>query len=477
MTKRYTPSSQTCREDVGFLLEGSDGAPMPQNDELTINGRGTGSFGSIVFTEEGTYTYTVTEINDRVDGMSYDRTVYTAEVEVYYTEDGELTADVTYTRGGRDYGYDDSGFVFTNAYREEDEEDDTGALRIKKTVSGDGVDPDAEFSFRIEVGDISGVYDGVRFKNGVAEISLKAGESLTINGLPSGEKYTVTELRADGYEVTSRNETGRVTNGGTTTVSFNNHKDAERTPDLDTTDHFAYIIGYPDGTIRPEGNITRAEVATIFFRLLKDEAREANWSQVNDFTDVPADKWYNNAISTLANMGVISGYPDGSFRPDAPITRAELTKIAVGFFAGGEEYYSYNGRFTDVDGSEWYVQSLMKAFDMGIINGYPDGSFGPGRYITRAETCTIINRTIDRHPHAEHLLPRSEMLMWIDNTDSGKWYYAQMQEATNSHDYDMISILGESFEDWTEKLTERDWAALEKSWSDANSAPGGEVIS
>ena len=250
--------------------------------------------------------------------------------------------------------------------------------------------------------------------------------------------------------------------------------------DLNTRDHVAYIIGYPDGSVRPEGSITRAEVATIFFRLLTDEARETYWCQVNGYTDVPYESWFNNAISTLSNMGIVSGYPDGSFRPDAPITRAELTKIAVGFFQYADQYFTYLGNFSDVAGNEWYASFLAAASALGLIEGYPDGSFRPDAAITRAETCTVVNRTLGRRPHKDHLLPWSEMITWPDNQMIEAWYYPQIQEATNSHDYRWTSLTElletATVENWTEKLPERDWAALEQVWSTAHSAPGGEVM-
>ena len=243
----------------------------------------------------------------------------------------------------------------------------------------------------------------------------------------------------------------------------------EKPGGLNTEDHVAYIIGYPDGEVKPEGNITRAEVATIFFRLLTDETRDEYWSKTNSYTDVPADSWFNNAISTLSNMGIIDGYADGSFRPDAPITRAEFTKIAVSFFEYAD--YVYENTFTDVRSGSWYTQFIAAAVEIGLIEGYPDGTFRPDNYITRAEACTIVNRTLNRAPDEDHLLPESVMITWPDN-QPGTWDYADMQEATNSHDYDWLG----SIEDWTEKLEERDWEALEKLWSDSHDAPGGEVM-
>lgn len=237
---------------------------------------------------------------------------------------------------------------------------------------------------------------------------------------------------------------------------------------LNTEDHVAYIIGYEDGTVRPGTNITRAEVATIFFRLLTDETRESYWSQSSGFTDVASGAWYNNAVSTLTRAGILDGYEDGSFRPNASITRAEFTKIAVSFFkhAGGASANPFN----DVPESAWYAEFVKAAAELGLIDGYEDGTFRPNAPITRAEACTIVNRTLGRAPDKDNLLPEHEMLTWPDNSRDA-WYYAQIQEATNSHDYQWLGAI----ELWTAKLAERDWDALEKEWSNAYSAPGGEV--
>lgn len=238
---------------------------------------------------------------------------------------------------------------------------------------------------------------------------------------------------------------------------------------LNTEDHVAYIIGYEDGTVRPGANITRAEVATIFFRLLTDETRESYWSQSSGFTDVASGAWYNNAVSTLTRAGILDGYEDGSFRPNASITRAEFTKIAVSFFkhAGGASANPFN----DVPDSAWYAEFVKAAAELGLIDGYEDGTFRPNAPITRAEACTIVNRTLGRAPDKDNLLPEHEMLTWPDNSRDA-WYYAQIQEATNSHDYQWLGAI----ELWTAKLAERDWDALEKEWSNAYSAPGGDVV-
>lgn len=238
---------------------------------------------------------------------------------------------------------------------------------------------------------------------------------------------------------------------------------------LNIDDHYAYIIGYEDGTVRPQGNITRAEVATIFFRLLTDEVRAEYWSTVSGYTDVKAGDWYNNAISTLSDLGIITGYEDGTFRPNASISRAEFVTIATRFFDYTAEY---EGTFSDVSYSSWYADFVQAAVDMGLVNGYENGTFRPNASITRAEAVAIVNRVLLRRPDAEHLLSWAVMNTFSDNVLESAWYYEDIQEATNSHDYEWLKS---GVEDWTEKLPERDWAALEREWSKAYDAPGGEV--
>ena len=224
---------------------------------------------------------------------------------------------------------------------------------------------------------------------------------------------------------------------------------------LNTTDHFGYIIGYEDGTIKPDASITRAEVATIFFRLLTDEARDKFWTETNSYSDVAETAWYNNAVSTLSRMGILGGYEDGTFRPNDSITRAEFAKIAVSFFE--YEDISAENIFTDVAAGSWYENFVAVAAKLGLIEGYAGNVYRPNESITRAEACTIINRTLGRAPDADHLLPESEMNTWPDNRP-GVWYYAQLQEATNSHEYKWSGDI----EHWTAKLPERDWDALQR---------------
>lgn len=266
--------------------------------------------------------------------------------------------------------------------------------------------------------------------------------------------------------------------------SSGSHSGGSR-PSLNTKDHYGYIIGYPvdyytgqpttDQTkkpVRPEGKITRAEVATIYFRMLTDESRTKFWSQSNSYSDVKAGDWFNNAVSTLSKAGIIAGYEDGSFRPNGYITRAEFATIAARFFD-----VTYNGKdlFPDISG-HWAKDYINQAANKGFVNGYEDGTFKPDRNITRAEAVTLVNRTLDRHPDKNHFT--KDMLVWPDNMDQTKWYYADMQEATNSHTYQMKENSDKTkYENWTKTLPIRNWEALEKAWSNANSSQGnGNVV-
>lgn len=305
--------------------------------------------------------------------------------------------------------------------------------------------------------------------------------------VPTGD-YTVVEKDAEvnGYTLTTAYTPAATTPTGTV-GSARVLKDAEATvtvtntytkdgghvtpvsPVLNTEDHYAYIVGYPDGTVGPSREITRAEVSTIFFRMLTDEARAANWSTDNSFPDVSAGSWYNNAVSTLVKMGIVHGYPDGTFRPDSPVTRAELVTMSVGFFQ--YDAAADSGRFSDIAG-HWAKSDILAAAKMGFIDGYPDGTFRPDNNITRAEAVRIINNVLNRAPHKDHLL--REMVTWPDNMDRSRWYYADIQEATNSHEYTWSS--GKKYEIWSKLLPVRDWVALEKAW-EANAATNpGEVM-
>ena len=320
----------------------------------------------------------------------------------------------------------------------------------------------------------SGTY-GQYDEDGSKEYSgLYTNNSATLHPKDSNENWGIPEnfqKPTVSYTVSGGNSGGN--NGGSSK------------PSLNTKDHYGYIIGYPvdyytgqpttDQTkkpVRPEGKITRAEVATIYFRMLTDESRTKFWSQNSGYSDVKAGDWFNNAVSTLSNAGIIAGYEDGSFRPNGYITRAEFATIAARFFD-----VTYNGKdlFPDISG-HWAKDYINQAANKGFVNGYEDGTFKPDRNITRAEAVTLVNRTLDRHPDKNHFT--KDMLVWPDNMDQTKWYYADMQEATNSHTYQMKENSDKTkYENWTKTLPIRNWEALEKAWSNANSSQGnGNVV-
>ena len=222
---------------------------------------------------------------------------------------------------------------------------------------------------------------------------------------------------------------------------------------LNNTDHFAYVVGYENGEVQPQNSITRAEVAAIFFRLLEDGIRSENFTHQNDFSDVAADAWYCSSVSTLSRMGIIAGYPDGTFRPNAPITRAEFAAIATRFDNNGDKTPV---NFTDIIG-HWAEGEITVAANHGWVSGYGDDTFRPQNQITRAETMSLVNRVLKRLPETPaDLLP--DMITWTDNADTSSWYYLPVQEATNSHYYEFKE--NSKHEKWTELRETRDWSKL-----------------
>lgn len=218
---------------------------------------------------------------------------------------------------------------------------------------------------------------------------------------------------------------------------------------LNGSNHFAYVVGYKDGNVRPQGNITRAETAAIFFRLLKEEVRSESLSKHNDFADVTEDSWYNTAVSTMAGMNILKGRTANSFAPQAPITRAEFAAICARFDSGRAEE---NSSFTDISG-HWAEKEIERAATLGWVSGYTDGSFHPDAPITRAEAMTLINRVLCRMPETKADLLDS-MTKWPDN-QPGAWYYLAVQEATNSHTYEQKDS---KYETWTALTAEPDWS-------------------
>ena len=224
-------------------------------------------------------------------------------------------------------------------------------------------------------------------------------------------------------------------------------------PPLERDNHDSYIAGYPDGTVAPNRPITRAEVAAIFYRILRDDGREEIWTTKCSYSDVPAQSWYTSQVATLTNGGILAGYKDGTFRPQQYITRAEFATIAALFFHAPEVE---DDAFTDIYDS-WARDYINRAAKLGLISGYEDGTFRPQNQITRAEVMEIINNVLFRTPDKDHLLP--DMIVWPDNSNKTAWYYAAVQEATNGHEYERVD--NTSPETWTELRPPRDWDALE----------------
>ena len=223
------------------------------------------------------------------------------------------------------------------------------------------------------------------------------------------------------------------------------------TPKLNTRDHFAYVQGYPDGTVKPAGSITRAEVAAILFRLMDADSRSLYYSTASGFRDVDSTKWYNTYVATLNNAGVITDSRTGYFRPNDAITRAELAAMLAQF----AEKKSAAIYFSDVSAGYWAANAIALTANLGWINGYPDGTFGPDKTVTRAELMAMVNRATGRAPESTSAL-LSGMKTWKDNADTARWYYLDVQEATNSHTY-----TGAPTETWTSLTATPDWSQYE----------------
>ena len=271
-----------------------------------------------------------------------------------------------------------------------------------------------------------------------------SGTKVTLDKTPTRESYTFTGWYAD-----------KALTQKITSVTMNSDKtvyagwEATGVPDkLNGDDHFAYVVGYSDSTVRPNANISRAEVATIFFRLLKSDIRDGNLTADNDFSDVSDGQWHNKAVSTMAKLGIVKGRRADRFDPDASITRAEFAAICARFSTRTVEN---SGSFSDISG-HWAENEIERAAAFGWISGYPDGTFRPDARITRAEAMTMINRVLCRMPQSESDLLDS-MVTWPDNKPSD-WHYLAVQEATNSHDFNRQGEVGES---WTKLTSVPDW--------------------
>lgn len=467
----------------------------------------------ITFTEPNTYTYLVEEAFDRaahpngiVDEIHYDTRQYLLTIVV----DNNLNARSYFTALLQTDGAEHMPTItFENEYDEDPDADvvtlDLGNYVTKTFESRHGKSATESFEARVEIWvknpeiiviaaeeNAIAVYDsdpvnGTVVYDGIGTVTLSTGEkaSFTFATNPKLDRryayaIRVTEVTGNNTDVEYDKTVYESRFGffhdtkkiqwleGTSNFSFTNtytgiddyypiiiptiiNKD---TGMLNKTDHFAYVIGYPDGTVHPNGQITRAEVATIFFRLLRDEVRDGAFTTSNTYSDVAYGKWYNNPISTMSALGIITGYPDGTFKPNKPITRAEFAAIAARF---DETQSGKSATFSDVIG-HWAAKEIGIAYYNDWIKGYPDGTFKPDQNITRAEAMTLINRVLERKPESPADL-LTNMNKWTDNMDTSKWYYLDVQEATNSHGYTRKTF---NYELWRQMLPDPDWSRYER---------------
>lgn len=316
--------------------------------------------------------------------------------------------------------------------------------------------------------DTTKAFDFGKDSNGKdSKFQLEPGDyRITVEETKGTDRYVTYDNASYTYTFTVTNE-GKIVNINTPiTCTFTNMYTKRHTaatpskPTLNTGDHYAYVMGYPDGTVRPNGSITRAEVSAILFRLLSDKTRDEYFTTESSFTDVKAGAWYNNSIATLEKAGVIvDTAKGGAFRPNEAITRAELAAMLAQF----SDAKPVKGvKFSDVSAGHWAYEAIAIAAKMGWIEGYPDGTFRPDATITRAEMMTLVNRALERVPSDEdHLLSKRVMLTFPD-CKSGDWFYIAVQEATNSHTYERAATEKNGDEQWTALRANRDWTLLEK---------------
>ena len=394
------------------------------------------------------------------DGTDADRVVYvTLMTDGVWDADGSAVLDVPEVGEKPDSGFQTGGWDVAPPAQVSGAEDafytyayeqiiflpvtpSTGTVKLTKVDADDNCTPLANVGFNLyeASGRLQGTY--TTDENG----------TIIVKNLTVGEYYWVEVRPAEGYVLDASKHAVTVSGWRTTDVVVTNTRSA--VPDVFCGDHDAYVVGYDDGLIRPEANITRAEVATIFFRLLDDAVREQYLTKVSPFPDVEEGKWYHTAVSTMAAMGVVNGCPDGNFYPNANVTRAEFAAIAARFDANGN---TAGVPFDDIY-EHWAQREINVAYNNGWVLGYEDGTFRPDRDLTRAEAFALINRVLQRVPEHRDDLP-DDMVIWPDNMDTDKWYYLAVQEATNSHDYTRKES---GYEQWTQLKEVRDWTALEQ---------------
>ena len=384
------------------------------------------------------FNFTVTLKDTGING-TFGEMTFTDGAATFALKHGEsktakdLPAGITYTVTEAEA--DQDGYTTTAANASGSIiKDDTAAVTFTNTRNSSSSHHSTRYTLHYESN------GGTAYK----DERYSSGTKVTLDKTPTRESYTFTGWYAD-----------KALTQKITSVTMNSDKtvyagwEATGVPDkLNGDDHFAYVIGYPDGKVHPKGNISRAETATIFFRLLKADIRDGNLTADNDFSDVSDSQWHNKAISTMAKLGVVKGRNAEAFDPDAPITRAEFATICARF---DKTQISTSSNFTDISG-HWAEKYIERAATLGWIAGYSDGTFRPSNYITRAEAMTMINRVLCRMPQsADDLL--NDMTVWPDNHPTD-WHYLAVQEATNSHDFDRK---GEVNEKWTKLTNGSDW--------------------
>lgn len=503
----FTVKVKEFAEEGEGYLTGSVTYAANEKDEKNFTGWTVGKpagSSSYVFNNDGTitfkkedpiaYSFTVDEVTTTgTDGMEYDDTGYRLDVRVAKENDKLVVKEVksvtlnNYYNGTfpvalgqyikKVYKSECSCALKTTFRFEaliEESVPEANALSLIESVPVEKESKvyTAKGSVTLKAGTEQTADMSIQLPEGFYEVTLKEVNDKTANVKYDKTVYTFrisvfeydgnveigfSDVKKDGKEY---NEQGFVFTNSYVHRHFIPVSPKPSKPTLNTGDHYAYVMGYPDGTVRPNGSITRAEVSTILFRLLSDKTRDEYFTTESSFTDVKAGAWYNNSIATLEKAGVIvDTAKGGAFRPNEAITRAELAAMLAQF----SDAKPVKGvKFSDVSAEHWAYEAIAIAAKMGWIEGYPDGTFRPDATITRAEMMTLVNRALERVPSDEdHLLSKRVMLTFPD-CKSGDWFYIAVQEATNSHTYERAATEKNGDEQWTALRANRDWTLLEK---------------
>jgi hypothetical protein len=430
--------------------------------------RDTSTPGQIVITVDvkGGTDMTLEKLKANLDDLIITCEGVTINALGTYQVKGAVEGKTTIASGSEDLG--DVTYIFEQG-TESAVDVDGGSMNMSKDSAG----ADGEITGTVYVkneyvddsGDIGGVSGGSTVSKKTVTIvigdgidnklfSYTVGTKLNVDNIPAPERpgYKFVGFYKD-PELTTPLE-GEITITNNMTI-YTKWEEEGVNPPLDSETHFAYVIGYPtdDGSeiVRPEANITREEIATIYYRLLTDEVRDSLFTASNDFSDVAEDRWSNKAVSTMAKGGYVTGYEDGTFKPAGNITRAEFVTIAARFYNVTADSSVEKSALTDISG-HWAEAYINYAVSQNWLGGYEDGTFRPDRAITRAEVMKIINNMLNRHVNAEGLIEGA--VTWDDNS-SDAWYYYDVIEATNAHTYDRAE--GETYEKWTAITENKVW--------------------